>query len=182
MREIQKKPSIPEPTTMNERPVTLEGILDPDRVLCDTPARSKKHALDLLSETLATGGEPLQKLEIFDCLVSRERLGSTAIGCAVAIPHARVDKLVSLRAAFVRLAEPVAFDAADGKPVRFLFGLLVPAGDEEKHLRLLSTISQMLSKDQFLDSIDEAKDADELYEILITFKPDETGGDAPDNR
>ncbi|MDH3646345.1 MAG: PTS sugar transporter subunit IIA [Gammaproteobacteria bacterium] len=179
---MRTKASSTEAPSLSDAPVTLEGILDPDRVLCDIRARSKKHALDLLSETLSSGEQRLHKLEIFDCLVSRERLGSTAIGCAVAIPHARVNTLSDLRAAFVRLAEPVAFDAADGKPVRFLFGLLVPDGDEEKHLRLLSTIAQMLARDLFRKSLDEARDADELYNILISFEPTaKFTDDAPDH-
>lgn len=181
MQAMSTKANIPE-SLLGDTTVTLEGILDPDRVLCDLRARSKKHALDMLSEALANGEEPLQKLEILDCLVSRERLGSTAIGCAVAIPHARIDQLNALRAAFIRLTEPVAFDAADGKPVRFLFGLLVPPGDEEKHLRLLATISQMLSRDLFRQSLDDATDADQLYDILISFNPDEIEEDAADHR
>lgn len=180
MRAMWTKASIPE-SLVSDTPVTLEGILDPERVLCDVPVRSKKHALDILSDTLSNGEEVLQKLTILDCLISRERLGSTAIGRAVAIPHARIDKLSNLRAAFIRLAEPVDFEAADGKPVRFLFGLLVPAGEEEKHLRLLATISQMLSADLFRKSLDDAADADELYDTLIKFDPAETGQDAPDN-
>lgn len=180
MREMQTKANSPESTS--DAAISLDGILDPDRVVSDVRARSKKHALDLLSEVLSNGGEPLRKLEIFDCLVSRERLGSTAIGCAVAIPHARIDNLIGLRAAFMRLTEPVAFDAADGKPVRFLFGLLVPAGDEEKHLRLLATISRMLSSVQFRNSLEESPDADALYDTLVAFDPNEPHDDATDSR
>lgn len=179
MRETQTKPDLTKQDDASHAPVSLMGLLDPERVLCDVDARSKKHALDLLSEVLSSGEQPLHKLEVFDCLVSREKLGSTAIGCAVAIPHARVDNLPELRAAFIRLTEPVAFEAADGKPVRYLFGLLVPAGDEEKHLKLLSTIAQMLASDEFRTSLDDAADADELHQILVNFEP---GNDATDRR
>lgn len=160
--------------------MSLEGILEPERVVCDIDVRSKKHALDVVSEVLANGERPLHKLAIFESLVNRERLGSTAIGCGVAIPHARLDDLRSIRAAFLRLSEPVDFDAADGKPVRMLFGLLVPDGDEETHLRLLSTIAKMLASEEFREALDEASDADDLYELLTGFvTPD--GVDAPDS-
>ncbi len=170
MRETQTSPSSPDEPV--PAPVRLHDILDPDRVLCDVPVRSKKHALDILSEALSSGETPLHKLEVFDCLVSRERLGSTAIGSAVAIPHARLDQLSGLRAAFVRLEEPVAFDAADGKPVRFLFGLLVPPGDEESHLQLLSMIAKMLAQDLFRHALDDAADSEALYDTLVEFDPD----------
>lgn len=161
--------------------MSLEGILDPERIVCDVDARSKKHALDVLSEVLANGERPLHKLAIFESLVNRERLGSTAIGCGVAIPHARLEDLRKIRAAFLRLTEPVDFDAADGKPVRILFGLLVPEGDEETHLRLLSTIAKMLASESFRTSLDEAGDADDLYDLLTGFSAPETA-DAPDSR
>jgi PTS system nitrogen regulatory IIA component len=177
---MSTKANIPE-SLVSDEAITLEGILDPERVVCDVTARSKKHALDLLAEALSSSGG-LPRLEILDCLISRERLGSTAIGCAVAIPHARINALTSLQASFIRLTEPVAFDAADGKPVRFLFGLLVPAGDEERHLQLLATISQMLSRETFLETLSVAADADELYEVLISFDPNETSDNAPDRR
>lgn len=162
--------------------LSLEGILDPDRVVVGVEARSKKHALDVLSEVLANGERPLHKLAIFEHLVSRERLGSTAIGCGVAIPHARLEVLQRIRAAFVRLSEPVDFDAADGKPVHILFGLLVPDGDEENHLRLLSTIARMLASDEFRARLDTAEDPDELYDLLIDFVAPDPDDDAADSR
>lgn len=149
--------------------LSLEGILDPERVVTGVEARSKKHALDMLSEVLANGERPLHKLAIFEHLVNRERLGSTAIGCGVAIPHARLGELQRIRAAFLRFDEPVDFDAADGKPVHILFGLLVPEGDEENHLRLLSTIARMLASEEFRKELDTAGDADELYDLLTGF-------------
>jgi len=179
---MQTKANSPESASPSETTVRLDGLLDPDRVVCDVYARSKKHALDLLSETLSNGEQPLQKLKVFDCLVSRERLGSTAIGSAVAIPHARIDQIPGLRAAFIRLAQPVPFDAADGQPVKYLFGLLVPPGDEDTHLRLLSTIARMLAQDLFRKSLENAPDAEALYEMLIEFDPEGNGDDAPDHR
>lgn len=178
MREMPTKANLPEASADEAAPVRLEGILDPDRILCDVHAGSKKRALDILSELLSNGEQPLRKIEVFNCLVSRERLGSTAIGSAVAIPHARINQVTDLRAAFVRLSEPVEFDAADGQPVRFLFGLLVPPGDEDIHLQLLSTIARMLASNQFLESLRDASDDEELYELLVTFDP---GDDAPDH-
>ncbi len=151
--------------------VTLEGILDPERVLSGVAARSKKHALDMLSELLAEGERPLHKLEVFDHLISRERLGSTAIGHGIAIPHARLENLQKIRAAFIRLTEPVEFDAADGKPIYILFGLLVPNGDEQNHLSLLSTIAKMLADPAYRAALDEAADSDELYDLLTAFDP-----------
>jgi len=63
---------------------------------------------------------------VFDSLFARERLGSTGLGQGLAIPHGRIKGLKEAVGAFVRLAQPVPFDAPDGKPVSLVFLLLVP--------------------------------------------------------
>lgn len=170
MRENQGSAEVPQPLP-DSTDTTLDGNLDPDRVLTDVTARSKKHALDILSEVLASGERPLNKIEVFENLMNRERLGSTAIGHGIAIPHARLDSLLKIRAAFIRLSEPVDFDAADGGPVHILLGLLVPHGNEEQHLALLSTIATLLGDSDYRAALDNAADADELYDLLTEAAP-----------
>ena len=47
--------------------------------------------------------------------------------------------------AFVKLANPVDFDATDGQPVDLIFTLLVPEDSTEEHLQVLSTIAEIFS-------------------------------------
>ena len=82
---------------------------------------------------------------VFDSLFARERLGSTGLGQGVAIPHGRIKGLKDALGAFLRLAQPVPFDAPDGKPVSLVFVLLVPEKATEKHLQILSELAQMFS-------------------------------------
>lgn len=64
----------------------------------------------------------------FDAVLTRERMGSTGIGSGIAIPHGKLEE-DTLRAVgvFIRLEQPIAFDAIDNQPVDLLFALLVPA-------------------------------------------------------
>jgi PTS system nitrogen regulatory IIA component len=80
-------------------------------------------------------------------------LGSTGLGLGVAIPHGRMRGLKRAVAAFVRLAEPVAFDAPDGRPVGLLVALLVPENATQEHLELLSELAQMLSDRELRDGL-----------------------------
>ena len=61
--------------------------------------------------------------------------------------------------AFIRLAEPVPFDAPDGRPVAMLFVLLVPEQATEQHLQILSELAQRFSDRSFRDAISAAADA-----------------------
>ena len=101
-------------------------LLKPDSVHCGLSARSKKHALELLSQALAASSEAANAEEILEGLIQRERLGCTGLGRSVAMPHTRLSGIDQSVGAFLRLDDAVDFDSVDGAPVDLLFGLLVP--------------------------------------------------------
>ena len=113
--------------------------------MCCNEAGSKKRLLEHLSELLAATSPSLTQNEIFETLVSREKLGSTGLGRGVAIPHGRMITLEQPVCAFTRLTTPLDFDAADGEPVDLVFALLVPEESTEEHLQVLSIIAEIFS-------------------------------------
>jgi PTS system nitrogen regulatory IIA component len=146
--------------------MSLQGLLEPGRVLCNVEARSRKHVLEILSELLASAENDLTAGEIFDSLVSRERLGSTALGGGVALPHGRVPGIDGSIAAFVRLSQGVEFDAPDGVPVTLVLGLLVPEQASEQHLGELSSIAKRLSRPPLRAALAEAGSSSAIFEAL----------------
>ena len=144
----------------------VEQILNPGSVLWNTEARSKKHALDLLSQLLAEAAGTLSSGEILEALVTRERLGCTALGESVAIPHGRVVGIDRNVGAFLKLREPIDFDAPDGEPVDLIFGLLVPEDCNEVRLSQLRDLADRLSERQFQQQLRHAESPDELYDLL----------------
>ena len=125
--------------------MNITDLLVPDRVSCRDDLGSKKRLLEYVSELLAGSSPGLTQHEIFEALISREKLGSTGLGKGVAIPHGRIASLEQPLCAFVRLATPVDFDATDGQPVDLIFALLVPEDSTEEHLQVLSTIAEIFS-------------------------------------
>ncbi len=103
-------------------------------------------------------------------LVAREELGSTGLGQGVAIPHARFEGLKEPLAVFVRLQNPIDFDAPDETPVRFCFVLLVPAKATELHLQILAHVAEMLSDSALRANLDSAKTGDEVYGLLASYR------------
>ena len=146
----------------------IASIITPDSMRCDVEARSKKHALDMLSELLADAAQVLTPGEIFDSLVNRERLGCTALGGAVAVPHGRVTGINASLGAFLRLLEPVDFDAADGEPVDLIFGLLIPESCGELELGKLKQLTASLSEASFQNQLRQAADIEEIYSVIVT--------------
>lgn len=147
--------------------MTLDDLLTPDRVLRNAEARSKKHALEILSELIAASDGKQTRIEVFDSLVGREKLGSTALGRAVAVPHGRLTGLERSIGAFLRLVEPVDFDAPDGKPVDLIFAVVVPQACGEEEPRVIARIAELLSDRQYRVVLRRASSSRELYNLLL---------------
>lgn len=94
-------------------------------IRCESHVKSKKHALDLLSEMLAEAADGPTVEEVMNGLVGRERLGSTGLGQAIAVPHAKLSGVKHNVGAILKLDEPIDFGSPDGQPVDLLFGVLV---------------------------------------------------------
>jgi PTS system nitrogen regulatory IIA component len=149
-------------------------LLTPAHIALDLQLSSKKRLFEqagLLFENQDGVGRSL----VFDSLFARERLGSTGLGQGVAIPHGRIKGLKDARGAFLRLAQPVPFDAPDGNPVSLVFVLLVPEKATEKHLQILSELAQMFSDKSLRELLMRAADAEALYQLIAAWQPDAAG-------
>jgi PTS system nitrogen regulatory IIA component len=129
-------------------PFTIGDALVLERVRCNADATSKKKTLELLSELLASGGGVRDARSVADRLLARERLGSTALGHGVAIPHGRCPDISEAVAAFLKLRSGVDFDAPDGDKVDLVVGLLVPEDCTDGHLQLLAQLAHLFSQDE----------------------------------
>ncbi|MGE5336224.1 MAG: PTS IIA-like nitrogen regulatory protein PtsN [Gemmatimonadota bacterium] len=148
----------------------ISRLLPPNNVLLGLAASSKKRVFEQAG-LLFENNHGIARATVFDSLFARERLGSTALGQGVAIPHGRIKGLKEAIAAFVRLEEPVPFDAPDGRPVQLLFFLLVPEQATQQHLDILSELAQMLSDKSFRESLMSAADAPAVHAMLATWEP-----------
>lgn len=151
--------------------MSLADLLTAERIVCGAEARSKKRALELLAESLARGDDDLGQGVAFASLIGRERLGSTAVGYGVALPHGRVDAIDKSRGAFVRLTTAVDFEAADGEPVDLLFGLLVPTECGAEHLEALSAAAVAFNDPALRDALRHAPDPASVLSLLAGDDP-----------
>jgi PTS system nitrogen regulatory IIA component len=144
----------------------IHDLLSPERISFDVHAGSKKRLLELVSEKLAANSDQLGQREIFESFIARERLGSTALGKGVAIPHGRVKGIQHVEAAYLKLAKPLPFEAADGEPVDILFALAVPEDCGEDHLKLLAHIAELFSEPGFLEELRDTRTSGQLLKLL----------------
>ncbi|GGY02600.1 PTS IIA-like nitrogen regulatory protein PtsN [Paludibacterium paludis] len=140
-------------------------ILTADHILLDLDVSSKKRVFEQVG-LLIENTRGIARSEIFDCLFAREKLGSTGLGQGVAIPHGRARGLKEATGVFIRLKQPIPFDAPDGKPVQSLFVLLVPEQATDLHLQVLSELAQLFSSRQVREQLLAAAAPGEIHELL----------------
>lgn len=147
----------------------LKDVLSPDCTKGAVPCSSKKRALEIIGE-LAAVKLDLTPQQVFDSLLTRERMGSTGIGQGIAIPHGRIGDEHPAIAVFIRTESPIPFDSIDNQPVDLLFALLVPESQCKQHLKTLSLIAEKLMSRDICRALRNATSDDELYQ-LITASP-----------
>jgi PTS system nitrogen regulatory IIA component len=145
--------------------MTLTDLVAPNAVIPALKVNSKKQAIQELAARAAelTGQNEKAILEI---LLQREKLGSTAVGNGVAIPHGKLPKLSRLFGLFARLPKPIDFEALDNQPVDLIFLLLAPEAAGADHLKALARVARQLRDPEIARRLRESNDADALYAVL----------------
>ena len=127
---------------------------------------SRKKVLETLAEMMADAHSGIDKQTIFNHLTDREKLGSTALGQGIAVPHCRIPNLDTPRAALLHVVPGVDYDAPDGMPVTMFFTLLVPENAAEEHLELLSGLAATLAQPTVKEQLLEADSAEQIMAAL----------------
>src|SRR5690348_7852769 len=145
--------------------MTLTDLVAPNAIVPALKVNSKKQAIqELAARAAELTGE--SEHAIFEILLQREKLGSTAVGNGVAIPHGKLPKLGRLFGLFARLEKPIEFEALDGQPVDLIFLLLAPENAGADHLKALARVARLLRDADIARKLRESRDAEALYAVL----------------
>lgn len=152
--------------------MTIGDLLEPGAVTLRVSAANKRQVLGVLADVAARvfGVDADEALE---GLLEREAASSTGVGQGVAIPHARLAGIDRVRAVFMRLETPVAFDSVDDKPVDLLVALLAPKDADSNHLRALARVSRLMRQPEVREQLRQARSADAVH-VMLTQAADTT--------
>ncbi len=143
----------------------LSDILHATDVLVLDGVSSKRQLLqDLADHAAKTAGVDARTL--FDVVLERENLGTTAMGKGIALPHARVPSLKHTQALFAKVKGGVDFEAEDQKKADLVFMLLSPEDSGADHLNALAEISRVMKSDTECAKLRKATSSAEIYKIL----------------
>lgn len=148
----------------------ITPLLTPANVQAECETTSKKRLFEQAAQ-LVQASQAVPASEVFESLFSREKLGSTALGYGIAIPHGRIKHLQETACVFLRLKTPIDFDAPDGLPVDLVFVLLAPAAATDVHLQILGELAAMFSDEDFRARLRAAPDAASLHRLISEWTP-----------
>ena len=146
----------------------IMDFLSKKAIVTDIKSTKKEDVIKELVDALIEAGDIEKRCrnKLIDSLMSREELGSTAIGQGIAIPHAKSDCVEKLVAAFGLSNKGVDFDSLDGEPAYIFFLLVAPQDSAGPHLKALARISRLLKDKYFRDTLRTCEDDKAIIKII----------------
>jgi len=145
----------------------ITEILSADMVVPEVGGTTKLQVLRELARPLATKYRELDPAAICAVLMERERLGSTAIGDGIAIPHGKMSGIKQILGTFGRHQPGVDFESLDGRPTHLFFVLVAPEDSTSLHLKALARVSRLFKDGSFRERLMTAKDAEEIFRLIV---------------
>lgn len=145
----------------------IPEILSQDMVLPDLGGNTKPEILRELARSFTSQFPALSPDAVAAVLADRERLGSTAIGDGIAIPHGKIRGVNRIVGAFGRHQAGVDFDSLDGNSTHLFFVLVAPEESTSLHLKALARVSRLFRDPAFRERLEAASSAEELYNLIV---------------
>jgi PTS system nitrogen regulatory IIA component len=148
---------------------SIANLLTVQRSLCQVEGGSKKRLFELVAEVLGEDEVTLHPGELVSGMLAREKLGSTALGGGIAIPHCRLKDCTEAKGVLVTLSSPAEFEAPDGEAVDLVFALVVPSEATQEHLNILADLARLFSQVEFCDALRACRSSDTLYRTAVNW-------------
>ncbi|WP_433521203.1 fructose-specific PTS transporter subunit EIIC [Nocardia pseudovaccinii] len=143
-----------------------DSIITTELISLDTDlGTAKETVIATLAQRLTDHGRATSAEALRDATLARESQSATGLPGGIAIPHCRNAAVTNASLGFARLAPAVDFGAADG-PADLVFLIAAPEGAGAEHMKLLSSLARALVRPEFVRSLREAANADEVVALV----------------
>ncbi|WP_371661874.1 fructose-specific PTS transporter subunit EIIC [Streptomyces sp. NBC_00280] len=136
----------------------MSEMITADLVDLDLSAQTKDAAARALAERMVAKGRVTDLDGFLADVAAREAQMPTGLDGGIGIPHCRSEHVTEPTLAFGRSAAGIDFGAADG-PADLIFLIAAPAGADDAHLTILSSLARQLMNDEFTAALRSVGDA-----------------------
>ena len=146
----------------------LSDLLHKDFIIADLKGTAKEDVINELVDLFKDDSRVIDLKKVREAVLEREKIMSTGVGKGFAIPHGKTNAVNEILAAFGKTDNSIDYQALDNQPVNLVFLLVGKDNMVSTHIKLLSRISRMMTKEEFRDKLRLAKSSDEILEIFKT--------------
>ena len=147
--------------------MNVAEVLKAEHMDLNLVAKSKKEALEKLTELLYNSGKLSDKDAFLKDVLDRESVSTTGIGNGIAIHHGKSPSGIETTVAIGRLENETEWESVDDQPVKLVVLLAVNDADKTGvHVRLLSEMARKLASADNCKRLLDAADADEIIKIF----------------
>jgi PTS system fructose-specific IIC component len=136
----------------------MSDMITADLVDLDLSADTKEAAARALAQRMVALGRVTDLEGFLADVAAREAQMPTGLDGGIGIPHCRSEHVTEPTLAFGRSAAGIDFGAPDG-PADLIFLIAAPAGADDAHLTILSSLARQLMNAEFTDALRSAGDA-----------------------
>jgi PTS system nitrogen regulatory IIA component len=149
----------------------LTALFNPDQLLVQTAAEDKwdviRQMVDAIMKNPAIRDIPTELTSVFtDAVFSREREIPTGVGQGVGFPHARIKGLNQIFIALAIMRHDLEWESPDNQPVRFVCLVIVPEEKPTVALKVISSLTTLLSDEKIRAFFEKEQNAETLYAFL----------------
>ncbi|MFE2586510.1 PTS sugar transporter subunit IIA, partial [Streptomyces sp. NPDC059378] len=143
----------------------MSDLITADLVDLDLSADTKEAAARALAERMAARGRVTDLEGFLADVAAREAQMPTGLDGGIGIPHCRSAHVTEPTLAFGRSPAGIDFGAADG-PADLIFLIAAPAGADDAHLTILSSLARQLMNEEFTSALRSAGDAADAAALI----------------
>ncbi|MFI6494236.1 fructose-specific PTS transporter subunit EIIC [Streptomyces sp. NPDC050564] len=136
----------------------MSEMITADLVDLDLSADTKEAAARALAERMVAKGRVTDLDGFLADVAAREAQMPTGLDGGIGIPHCRSEHVTEPTLAFGRSAAGIDFGAPDG-PADLIFLIAAPAGADDAHLTILSSLARQLMNAEFTSELRAVDDA-----------------------
>jgi fructose PTS system EIIBC or EIIC component len=144
----------------------ISEILTEDLINIHLSGEDKNSVINEMIDLISKSSKVVDIEKIRSAIFEREKIMTTGVGNGFAIPHGKTDAISDIIAAFGITDKPINYQALDEKPVRILFLLVGKESMVGPHIKLLSRISRLMSKEEFRQKLLNLKSVGEVIEAI----------------
>lgn len=145
----------------------LDKILDIDSIIMNIEADTKESIIESLVDILDKNNSILNKDEVLQSVLAREKAMSTGMQYGIALPHGKTDAVKKITMAVGLKKNGVDFQSLDGQPSTIFILVLSRKNTAEPHIQLLSEIGKKLFSEEAVKNLLSCENAEEVRNFFI---------------